>query len=120
MEKNIFDDSGHDASTFLSKNPESRTLTRDEARTIRAFSDTAINYKFGEDVLFVGCVGKDYFGKKIIEFVNKHSNQPITAYGYLYAKHLVGVRPLTVENVIIYSRHTKDPWENENDSKTNS
>ena len=27
--------------------------------------------KFGEDVLFVGCVGKDYFGKKIIEFVNK-------------------------------------------------
>lgn len=58
--------------------------------------------------------------KEAIEFISKHSNQPITAYGYLYAKHLVGVRPLTVEKVIVYSRHTKDPWENENDSKDNS
>jgi len=58
--------------------------------------------------------------KEAIEFISKHSNQPITAYGYLYAKHLVGVRPLTVEQVIVYSRHTKDPWEKENDSKTNS
>ena len=58
--------------------------------------------------------------KEAIEFVHKHSNQPITAYGYLYAKHLVGVRPLTVEKVIFYSRNTKDPWENENDSKINS
>ena len=58
--------------------------------------------------------------KEAVEFVSKHSNQPITAYGYLYAKLLVGVRPLTVEKVIAYSRHTKDPWENENDSETNS
>ena len=58
--------------------------------------------------------------KEAVEFISKHSNQPITAYGYLYAKLLVGVRPLTLEQVIIYSRHTKDPWENENDSKTNS
>lgn len=58
--------------------------------------------------------------KEAIEFVSEHSNQPITAYGYLYAKLLVGVRPLTVEQVIVYSRNTKDPWENENDSKTNS
>lgn len=58
--------------------------------------------------------------KEAIEFINKHSNQPITAYGYLYAKLLVGVRPLTVEQIIIYSRGTKDPWENENDSKINS
>lgn len=58
--------------------------------------------------------------KEAIEFVSEHSNHPITAYGYLYAKLLVGVRPLTVEKVIVYSRYTKDPWENENDSKTNS
>lgn len=58
--------------------------------------------------------------KEAIEFVHKHSNQPITAYGYLYAKHLVGVRLLTVEQVIAYSRNTKDPWENENGSETNS
>lgn len=58
--------------------------------------------------------------KEAIEFVSQHSNQPITAYGYLYAKLLVGVRPLTIKDLIIYSRHTKDPWENENDSKTNS
>lgn len=58
--------------------------------------------------------------KEAIEFISKHSNQPITAYGYLYAKLLVGVRPLTVEQVIVYSRNTKDPWENGNDSKTNS
>lgn len=58
--------------------------------------------------------------KEAVEFISKHSNQPITAYGYLYAKLLVGVRPLTLEQVIIYSRHTKDPWENENDSETNS
>ena len=58
--------------------------------------------------------------KEAIEFVSKHSNQPITAYGYLFAKHLVGVRPLTVEQIIIYSRHTRDPWENENDSEINS
>ena len=58
--------------------------------------------------------------KEAVEFISKHSNQPITAYGYLYAKLLVGVRPLTVEQVIVYSRHTKDSWENENDSKTNS
>lgn len=58
--------------------------------------------------------------KEAIEFINKHSNQPITAYGYLYAKHLVGVRPLTVEQIIIYSRGIKDPWENENDSEINS
>lgn len=58
--------------------------------------------------------------KEAIEFISEHSNQPITAYGYLYAKLLVGVRPLTLKQIIIYSRHTKDPWENENDSKTNS
>ena len=58
--------------------------------------------------------------KEAVEFISEHSNQLITAYGYLYAKHLVGVRPLTVEQVIIYSRHTKDPWENENDSEINS
>lgn len=57
--------------------------------------------------------------KEAIEFVSQHSNQPITAYGYLYAKLLVGVRPLTLEQIICYSRNTKDPWENENDSKTN-
>lgn len=57
--------------------------------------------------------------KEAIEFVSQHSNQPITAYGYLYAKLLVGVRPLTIENLIIYSKDCKDPWENENDSKTN-
>lgn len=57
--------------------------------------------------------------KEAIEFVSRHSNQPITAYGYLYAKLLVGVRPLTIENLIIYSKGCKDPWENENDSKTN-
>ena len=49
--------------------------------------------------------------KEAIEFISQHSNQPITAYGYLYAKLLVGVRPLTVENLIIYSRGFKDPWE---------
>lgn len=58
--------------------------------------------------------------KEAIEFVSQHSNQPITAYGYLYAKLLVGVRPLTLKQIIIYSRNTKDPWENKNDSKTNS
>lgn len=58
--------------------------------------------------------------KEAIEFVSEHSNQPITAYGYLYAKLLVGVRPLTLKQIILYSRNTKDPWENENDSKTNS
>ena len=57
--------------------------------------------------------------KEAIEFVSQHSNQPITAYGYLYAKLLVGVRPLTIENLIIYSKDCKDPWENENDSKIN-
>ena len=49
--------------------------------------------------------------KEAIEFISQHSNQPITAYGYLYAKLLVGVRPLTIENLIIYSRGLKDPWE---------
>ena len=49
--------------------------------------------------------------KEAIEFISQHSNQPITAYGYLYAKLLVGVRPLTIENLIIYSRGFKDPWE---------
>jgi len=49
--------------------------------------------------------------KEAIEFVNQHSNQPITAHGYLYAKLLVGVRPLTVEKLILYSRGLKDPWE---------
>ena len=58
--------------------------------------------------------------KEAVEFVSKHSNQPITAYGYLYAKLLVGVRPLTVEQIAFYSRHTKDSWENENDSENNS
>ena len=58
--------------------------------------------------------------KEAIEFISEHSNQPITAYGYLYAKLLVGVRPLTLQQIILYSRNTKDPWENENDSKTNS
>ena len=58
--------------------------------------------------------------KEAIEFISEHSNQPITAYGYLYAKLLVGVRPLTLQQIIFYSRDTKDPWENENDSKTNS
>ena len=58
--------------------------------------------------------------KEAIEFISEHSNQPITAYGYLYAKLLVGVRPLTLKQIIFYSRNTKDPWENENDSKTNS
>lgn len=58
--------------------------------------------------------------KEAIEFISEHSNQPITAYGYLYAKLLVGVRPLTLKQIILYSRNTKDPWENENDSKTNS
>ena len=57
--------------------------------------------------------------KEAIEFVSQHSNQPITAYGYLYAKLLVGVRPLTIENLIIYSKDCKDPWENENDSEIN-
>ena len=57
--------------------------------------------------------------KEAIEFVSQHSNQPITAYGYLYAKLLVGVRPLTLKQIIYYSRNTKDPWENENDSKIN-
>ena len=57
--------------------------------------------------------------KEAIEFVSQHSNQPITAYGYLYAKLLVGVRPLTIEQLIIYSKGCKDPWENEDDSKTN-
>lgn len=58
--------------------------------------------------------------KEAIEFISEHSNQPITAYGYLYAKLLVGVRPLTLKQIIFYSRNIKDPWENENDSKTNS
>lgn len=58
--------------------------------------------------------------KEAVEFVSKHSNQPITAYGYLYTKHLVGARPLTVEKVIVYSRYTKDPWESEDDSKVNT
>ena len=58
--------------------------------------------------------------KEAIEFISEYSNQPITAYGYLYAKLLVGVRPLTLQQIIFYSRNTKDPWENENDSKTNS
>ena len=49
--------------------------------------------------------------KEAIEFISQHSNQPITAYGYLYAKLLVGVRPLTIENLIVYSRGLKDPWE---------
>ena len=57
--------------------------------------------------------------KEAIEFVSQHSNQPITAYGYLYAKLLVGVRPLTIEQLIIYSKGCKDPWENENDSEIN-
>ena len=48
--------------------------------------------------------------KEAIEFVSEHSNQPITAYGYLYAKLLVGVRPLTLKQIIFYSRNTKDPW----------
>ena len=49
--------------------------------------------------------------KEAIEFISQHSNQPITAYGYLYAKLLVGVRPLTIEKLILYSRGRKDPWE---------
>lgn len=57
--------------------------------------------------------------KEAIEFVSQHSNQPITAYGYLYAKLLVGVRPLTIKQLISYSKGHKDPWENENDSEIN-
>lgn len=57
--------------------------------------------------------------KEAIEFVSQHSNQPITAYSYLYAKLLVGVRPLTIENLIIYSKGCKDPWENEDGSEIN-
>ena len=60
-----------------------------------------------------------YECKEAIEFVSQHSNQPITAYGYLYAKLLVGVRPLTLEQIICYSRNTKDPWENKDDSEIN-
>ena len=57
--------------------------------------------------------------KEAIEFVSQHSNQPITAYGYLYAKLLVGARPLTIEKLTIYSKGCKDPWENEDDSEIN-
>ncbi len=50
-EKTIFDKAGHDIDYFAMQHSESRDLTIEEVKNIKALSDTAITYSFGQEII---------------------------------------------------------------------